>query len=228
MFTLLMRLEGHMQSYGENSLFQIRETNSEPTKSAVIGILCAAMGIDRRNITEIEKLSRLRMGVRVDCEGDLEKDFQTAGAGKVNGVDKYYIIKAKGVYSENASVTEKYFLSQASFLVGFESEDYSLLKQCHESLRNPVWHLFLGRKSFVPSSPIYLPDGLRGGFLENVLKEYPYIPWGIEEQNYEQLRMVIEGKGPNMRNDIPISFEIGKREFGSRNVGTIYMRKDGV
>lgn len=76
MNTLLLRLEGPMQSWGVQSRFGMRDTESEPSKSGVIGLLCAALGLPRS--ANLENLVALRMGVRVDREGKISVDYQTA------------------------------------------------------------------------------------------------------------------------------------------------------
>ena len=67
--TLLLRLAGPMQSWGTTSRFDQRDTGKEPSKSGVIGLLAAAMGIDRENWTGLQPLARLRMAVRHDRPG---------------------------------------------------------------------------------------------------------------------------------------------------------------
>jgi CRISPR system Cascade subunit CasD len=47
MLTLLLRMRAPMMSWGDHSRFTIRDTRREPTKSAVIGLLCAALGRPR-------------------------------------------------------------------------------------------------------------------------------------------------------------------------------------
>jgi CRISPR system Cascade subunit CasD len=74
--TLLLRLQAPMQSWGISSHFTSRDTTREPTKSGVIGLICAAMG--RPRDTDISDLAGLKMGVRVDREGILQKDFHVA------------------------------------------------------------------------------------------------------------------------------------------------------
>jgi len=73
---LLIPCVGPMQSWGTRSRFQERDTEREPSKSGVIGLLCAALGRDRE--APIDDLAILRIGVRVDQEGKLDVDFQTA------------------------------------------------------------------------------------------------------------------------------------------------------
>ena len=75
-YTLLLRLEGPMQSWGYRSRFDYRDTALEPTRSGVIGLICAAMGIARGEA--ISRFDAIRMGVRVDKEGRPERDYHTA------------------------------------------------------------------------------------------------------------------------------------------------------
>ena len=46
---LVLRLEGPLQSWGERSRWDVRETADRPTKSAVIGLLGAALGLKRNS-----------------------------------------------------------------------------------------------------------------------------------------------------------------------------------
>ncbi len=68
MSALLLRLAGPMQSWGVQRRFSVRDTGLEPSKSGVVGLLCAARG--RRREEPVTDLAALGMGVRVDREGE--------------------------------------------------------------------------------------------------------------------------------------------------------------
>lgn len=72
---LLLRLAGPMQSWGDASRFNRRETRTEPTKSAIIGLLASAQGRTRED--SIEDLLQLSFGVRVEQKGLVMRDYQT-------------------------------------------------------------------------------------------------------------------------------------------------------
>jgi CRISPR system Cascade subunit CasD len=76
MSVLLMRLAGPMQSWGIQSRYLVRDTGLEPSKSGVIGLLCAALGRARHE--PVDDLAALRLGVRVDREGRMARDYHTA------------------------------------------------------------------------------------------------------------------------------------------------------
>ncbi len=221
MSTLLLRLEGPMQSWGTQSRFTIRDTGREPSKSGVVGLLCAALG--RPRTEPVHDLAALRMGVRVDREGRLESDYHTAGGIHLKG-DTYGVAKSDGKVGGTV-VSTRYYLADASFLVGLEAADEqqeALLRELDAALARPRWQLFLGRKSFVPGCPVRLPDepplgpGLREDSLVDALKSYPW-----PEKGPDRLRLVLEaepGTSPEVRMDQPVSFEIGNRRFGLRYV----------
>jgi len=220
--TLLMACVGPMQSWGTRSRFQERDTEREPSKSGVVGLLCAAVGRDRNE--PIDDLTSLRMGVRVDREGLLRKDYQTA---------QNVIVAGGG--SVGDLVSNRYFLSDSAFLVGLEG-DFRLLQRLHASLARPRWPIFLGRKSYVPSIPPYIKDGLREG-AELMSALVDFTPLVSDEElaarrkraesgsRAERIRFVLESASPTheMRRDQPVSFTLGQRAFHDRFVVTEYL-----
>jgi CRISPR system Cascade subunit CasD len=219
MSTLLIRLSGPMQSWGTQSRFTRRDTGPEPSKSGVIGLLCAALGRPRDE--PLRDLAALRMGVRVDREGRLEVDYQTAGGTHLQG-DRYGVVRADGSPGGTV-VSVRYYLAGADFLVGLEGDRY-LLERLDRALARPVWQLFLGRKGYVPGCPVRLPDepplgpGLRDEGLEAALRSYPW-----PEDGGDRLRFVFdaeEGGTGEVRADVPISFAPSARQFATRYVRT--------
>jgi len=231
-----------MQSWGTQSRFSVRDTASEPTKSGVIGLICAALG--RPRSAPIGDLASLRMGVRVDREGTKERDYHTAQR----------VLKAKAKLSslrrgsprksdiKETETSERYYLSGARFTVGFEGReaDLGLLREVHEALANPHWPLFLGRKAFPPGLPPHLPDhGLKED--ASLIEALESRPWsrGARQQTPDTLRYAVgigkasNGNGPTEEGsaledeievrrtqpDQPVSF--GSRQFKPRTIGIL-------
>lgn len=215
--TLLLRLVGPMQSWGTNSRFNQRDTGKEPSKSGVIGLLAAAIGIDRENWIDLEPLTRLAMGVRHDRSGVPKRDYQTAGCATT---DK--IIKADGTPAKDGVVSQRFYLADAVFLVGLESEDSSLLERIYAALRDPVWPLALGRKSYVPSESIWIQDGLQDRPLRKVLEQWHWIasPRKWEAPPKELLVSFESSDGSGvLKMDQPLS-SFAERRFGARFVSS--------
>jgi len=226
--TLLLKFVAPIQSWGSRSRFDIRDTEREPTKSGVLGLVAAALGRDRAE--PIEDLATLRLGIRVDREGVIDYDYQTAqGAIKASGKPGYKYPKSP-LYGKlelpETVVSRRYYLSDAAFLVGLEG-DPQLLEQIEAALKRPKWTLFLGRKGYLPGEPIHFPEGgLRAFALEEALAlEKPI----VDRNHQEKPRFVIE-LPPDCSPTFPwLVHEIwdqpiapfAKRRFGVRRVGEI-------
>jgi CRISPR system Cascade subunit CasD len=199
-----------MQSWGVQSRFSIRDTGREPSKSGVVGLLCAALG--RPRDAPVRDLAALRMGVRVDQEGSVDYDYQTA----------MEVLKAGSRGTKTTEPSRRYYLADARFLVGLEGDDLPLLQGIHVALRDPRWPLYLGRKAFVPGEPVWLEDGLRPDeTLRQALETFRWL--GPDHQEPEtELRLVLEDPdGAQVRSDQPVSF--AKRHFAPRHVRTTFI-----
>ena len=108
--TLLLRLVGPMQSWGTTSRFDQRDTGKEPSKSGVIGLLAAALGIDRETWSDLEPLTHMSMGVRHDRPGVPKRDYHTAGCAATDT-----IIKADGTQAKDGGVvSDRFYLADAA------------------------------------------------------------------------------------------------------------------
>jgi CRISPR system Cascade subunit CasD len=199
-----------MQSWGTTSRFDQRDTGKEPSKSGVVGLLAAAWGIDRENWTDLEPLTHLSLGIRHDRPGLPKRDYQTA----------QHIISADRSKIHETAVTKRDYLADAAFLVGLEGEDRALLKMIHAALRNPVWPLALGRKSYVPSEAIWIENGVQDAPLRAVLGRWP---WISSQRRWEELpeKLLVsfeseDGSGV-LKMDQPLS-SFAERRFGARFV----------
>jgi CRISPR system Cascade subunit CasD len=220
--TLLLQCVAPLQAWDTQSNFGVRTTGREPSKSGVIGLLCAALG--RPRWEAVDDLAELRMGVRVDQEGHILRDWHTAG------VDGY--LKAEGsVERTNVITSTRYYLTDAAFLVGLESVDLVLLQRLHDALNHPRWMLSLGRKSCPPAAPPYLQDGLQESDLRPALVNYPWLSRNrrrydeLKDANPRGLRLALEDRdhGSLVRRDYPISFAEGDRRFAPRRVSTTWV-----
>lgn len=219
MAVLLIRLAAPMQSWGASSRYTRRETESAPTKSGVIGMVAAALGIPRWG--SLERFRGLRFGVRIDQPGTLLSDYHTA----------------KNDRGEMLPLSRRYYLQDAVFLAGLESEDEQELGAYRQALARPYYPLFLGRRSCPPDGP--LRTWLLDKSLEEALQE---IPWQAEEWYQRQaLRgeaafpercfatVLIEPSDDARESggfvdelaDEPVSFDPRRRRWGSRRIARL-------
>lgn len=203
MNTLLLRLASPLQSWGLESKFDRRDTHPMPTKSGVIGMVASAMG--RRRDENIDDLSELRFGVRIDKPGQLLRDYHT--------------VKSK----KSAYVTQRYYLSDAVFLVALEG-DVALLQEIDLALQRPAFPLFLGRRSCPPEGRVTL--GVRDGkTVKEALQdeEWQLSAWMRRKESAQvQLPIIVENADVTEKSgflkDKPLSFHHLQREFGYRKV----------
>ena len=232
MSTLLLRLAGPLQSWGNGSKFERRYTGRTPTKSGVVGMCASAIGHRRDEDEKIDSIAKLRFGVRIDRPGTLLKDFHTtheetfwnpADRSKIN---HQLTQEKKNKYSY---VTTRYYLSDAAFLVGLEGED-SFLLELDEALRFPMFPLFLGRRGCPPEGRVAL-GVVSVGLCEALQKQPPVVEmrqsWNAESAG---LRIVMDAvrninddsperiSGSYLQRDIPLSFNPIHRRFDFRSV----------
>ena len=223
---LLLRLSAPMQSWGVMSRFSRRDTGKEPSKSGVIGLLCAALGISRdeanRENPVFANLINLKMGVVVLREGILQSDYHTA----------QNIIKADGGIKET-ELSTRFYLADADFVVGLAGGEKDPLETIQAALKNPKWQLFLGRKAFVPDMPVYFREGiltsekpledfLRSGEFVEILQKYRDEFGERSGKSVTRQRLIIEDEqGSETRQDVPLSF--AARRFTNRRVKTEFI-----
>lgn len=150
---LLLRLAGPMQSWGDHSTFNIRDTNTVPTRSAMIGIIAAAQG--RRRGAPLSDLAALEFTVRVDRPGIVMYDFHTVGGGLPA---ERTVPTAEGKRRQAGTgtiVSRRFYLADAVFIVAVTGPD-AVVGQTYEALTNPVWAPYLGRRSCPVEHPFLL------------------------------------------------------------------------
>lgn len=137
MRTILLKFAGPLQSWGTASHFESRHTDLYPSKSAVIGMIAAALGYRRSEDEKIRRLNQLHFAVRADQEGKITEDYQTA---------HQYKYKPDPVL-ERTYVTHRYYLEDAVFLAAVGHEDDQWMAKIEKALRYPYFQLYLGRRS---------------------------------------------------------------------------------
>lgn len=233
MSTLLLRFAAPLQSWGLDK-FERRGTSRIPTKSAVIGMAMAALGMKRNEEIPQELLS-LRFGVRCDDEGVIIRDYHTVKTIKdytsriVNtleaGKDKLFVtIKTEIDYDGDTYETTRYYLCDAVFLIGLEGDE-GYLEKLEYAFNNPVYPIYLGRKSCPPEGRVVL--GIRNLTLEQALKQEKWLlPQWRQEQRMKNkdcvtLRLFFDADVNDTGyyvEDMPVSFDFRHRRHSTRKV----------
>ena len=233
---LALMLDGPLQSWGFSSRFQRRTTGLHPTKSGIIGLVAAAMGLAKGSPEEramLPELAKLKMssiaiprqqtnawtGETTELAAQRLEDFHTVGGGYDKKTQPQFIPrKASGGPSDNPTVSRRQYLLEARFGVILAGER-ALLERVVVALQDPVWGVWFGRKNCIPAAPIYRdlfntePQALRAL---------------IGDRSIETLTTVTEVKdfaeGTDSISDQPVSFGDAtssgpdKRQFAVRRI----------
>lgn len=174
---LVLQLEGPLQAWGTSSQYNRRMTDALPSRSAVIGLLCAAQGFDRGSSEEksfLQSMTEVQMmAVAVPRHRKDSKILHVRRLEDFHTVQNTAIAKDGSL--KDCHITRRQYLSDAAFRV-FLSGERVLLKKLGDALQNPIWGIWLGRKSCIPTAPVFagifpdekkavdkcIPDGLDG------------------------------------------------------------------
>jgi CRISPR system Cascade subunit CasD len=156
---LMFRLYGPLAAWGNIAVGQERPSDAHPSKSALLGLLAAAMGI-RRNETERQRLlaSAYGFAVRVDTSGTLLRDYHTAQVPPQRRNVRHYTRRDElQAETLNTILSNRDYRCDALYTVALwvwdEATAPFALDDLAEGLRRPQFTLYLGRKS----CPLALP-----------------------------------------------------------------------
>jgi CRISPR system Cascade subunit CasD len=147
-----LRLHGPLQSWGGPVIGDDRPTLPFPTRSGVLGLVAACMGIARADTARLFALAEgARVHVRVDARGTPLVDDQTI-QDNPNASPTRQTIQSKRTY-----------LCDASFVAVVVPGPRTAPEAIADALLAPVFAPFLGRRACVPSTPLLLAREVSGG-----------------------------------------------------------------
>jgi len=157
---LLFRLYGPMASWGEIAVGQTRHTANYPSKSAIIGLIAAALGLKRN---DSEKQLQIQQGyalaVEVCAQGSLMRDYHTTQVPDSVGKFNYRTRRDELVLGKDrlgTILSTREYRSDALVLVAIRTlpnAPFDLLT-IKKHLEEPKFHLYLGRKSCPLAAPM--------------------------------------------------------------------------
>ncbi|MDA7633578.1 type I-E CRISPR-associated protein Cas5/CasD [bacterium] len=214
--SLALLLDGPMQAWGHASRFERRNTASHPTRSALLGIIAAALGIDKHSPDEAEQLSRF--GLLGITTVKLDKHDQKGRDLPIQFLNDYHTVtgirRASGKVDKTATVqTYRQYLLDARFAVLIDGPP-PLLQEISLGLQNPRWGTWLGRKCCIPSSPLLVaPPGPLSEVWASVLQFAGYVGTETMEMFDHVIEVGHSEKGAESIEDVPIAFgnPIGER-----------------
>ena len=157
---LVFRLYGPMASWGEIAVGESRHTASYPSKSAIIGLLGAALGIKREHDEKQQPLDQgYSLAVDVVTLGHLLRDYHTTQVPDSAGKFRYHARRDElvlGKHRLGTILSSREYRSDALALVALRALDNApyTLGKIKEHLLQPKYHLYLGRTSCPLAAPL--------------------------------------------------------------------------
>lgn len=185
---LVFQLYGAMASWGEPAVGGNRPTGSVPTRSAILGLLASALGIDREREDQLQALQRsVCIAVKQYAPGTVIADFHT-----VQVPSSSRNVKHRSRRSElqepklNTILSRREYCCDGLWVVAICLSDkvdgFITLNDIDGALRKPKFMLYLGRKSCPLSNPLQthiiqvstLRDALDTNFVDLTAQQHDY------------------------------------------------------
>lgn len=222
MLLLILRLEAPLMRWGLRSQWNDRDTHIVPTKSAIVGLISGAMGLQRGDAKIVELSEQLKMGVRADRKGVPLTDFQIVSHNSNHNIKKLCAANYKPRTGDGGLLTNRHYLQDAFFTVVLSAEEERVLPEIAEALKSPIFPIYPGAKCCVFSRPIF--EGLSDDYLtiEEALEKLPVADARKRDEVDQEYYCEIEDKqGNHIRQDVIKLNEM--REYGYRRVTVKYV-----
>lgn len=156
---LVFQLYGPMASWGDIAVGEIRVSAAHPGKSAILGLLAAALGIDRQDEAAHAAMARaFGFGCKVISAGTLLVDYHTVQVPPQQRKTKWPTRKAE-LSSGNLGtlLSSREYRCDAAYTVAMWEAAVPApftLAQMADALLRPIYTPYLGRKSCPPALPM--------------------------------------------------------------------------
>ncbi len=149
---LIFQLHGPMASWGVDAPGEVRHTHELPSRSALLGLLAAGVGIRRDDTERLNAFNRhYSLVVCASRNPRWARDYHTVQMPKEVRKARYFSRREELSDPEllSAIISRRDYYTDAWWMVAVATTadaPYSL-EQLQDGLRHPVFPLYLGRKS---------------------------------------------------------------------------------
>lgn len=155
---LVFQVYSPLVSWGTQAVGQERASDDHPGRSSLLGLLAAALGIDREDDEAQWKLSEACcFAVKQFSAGISLRDFHTTQVPPEDKKARHILTRKNELRQAKLGTILSYrSYQQESFqLIAVQSRDVSFpLSVIKQALEQPVFHLYFGRKSCPPALPL--------------------------------------------------------------------------
>jgi len=165
---LVIQLAAPLASWGEVAVGEDRPSASAPSLSAVLGLLAAAVGLERSDPGQEAFLAGYGVAVRVYASGEMLRDYHTVQQPPATALkkrphetrrdelDALFAYQRQHPKTSGTIVTRRDYRADGRWAVAVWARDgapYSI-DELAAALARPKFPLYLGRKSCPPSLPL--------------------------------------------------------------------------
>lgn len=160
---LIIILQGAMQAWGGHTYEDYRPSLIFPTRSAIVGLLGACVGIERADINALKALDKsFQLTVRANKRKIAQREKSAVKPPiSMQKITDFHTVqharKVDGKPRPEAIVSRREYLCDAEFTVALafaEKANYSL-ERVKQTIQKPVYTPFLGRRSCPIQRPLY-------------------------------------------------------------------------
>lgn len=175
---LIFTFAATFASFGTVAVGERRPTWDRPSKSQTIGLLAAALGIERNDAeAQIKLADGLKFAVRIDDPGTLATDYHTAEVPPARKNQSFATRRAELSVPKHERRTilsrrEYRAGSRYTIAVWYRPDNPTALYELASALHEPVFTPYAGRKAFplmLPTFPQVIPVG---DSIEEVFQAY--------------------------------------------------------
>jgi len=159
---LILKLHGPMQAWGEHTFEGLRPSANFPTRSGVLGLLGACLGIARNEHERLQALAdSVAMAVRLDKRSVTRKDGTARLLRMVKMTDYHTVKDARegyvGLKSHETIQTWREYLYDAEYTVVLWNRPNAVLNldELEAAVKRPIFTPYLGRRSCPLSRPLF-------------------------------------------------------------------------
>ncbi len=154
---LIFCLYGPLAAWGDIAVGEYRPSFAHPSKSAIVGLLAAALGIRRDDAERQKALAEsCSLAVRVDAMGTLLRDYHTTQVPPAKRGITHCTRRSELAGNDlNTILSSRDYRCDAVYTVVIEVREGAAytVRELADALAKPVFTLYLGRKS----CPLALP-----------------------------------------------------------------------
>lgn len=217
---LILRLDGPMQAWGTHTYEDFRPSNLYPTRSGLLGLLAACLGIERGDLEGQSQLAAsVEFSVRIDDQVERIGREKAVAKPGIKLADFHTVMDARkvdGKANKFPVVSRREYLFDAAFTVavGEKPGAHHTLEQIAKALRHPCYTPTLGRRACPPTRPLLEGEPVEAANGVEALRQVGDCGRLVYSES-------VISEQPLRLRDVPLHGR--KRQFGTR---LVYLHKE--